>query len=257
MKKILAILILITLAACEHTSVRQHPSFANSWGKQYSVVMVPPESKITYVQFDSDNRRLSEDEAKANNVIKSEVPKIFQDKGYKFINVNFEDYYAEYPNLKFDLEKLRTASSEALDDMYKNPQLEPKVAFNFQKSVGPLANIFADASGADLVLLINYEGFEKSDGMVAKDIAASVLVGVLTGMVPIQPTEAGGLEAILIDGSSGDILWTNVGATTYPLNKYDPSTAQESGLFVKTRAMTPLGVVFEALPDKTKSKAAD
>ena len=192
---------------------------------------LPPEAKVTMIQFDSDKPRLKPEEEKAVSTMNNEVPQIFIEKGYDFKNFNFADLESSNPDLKFQIEKLREATKKELDVMYKQGSMEPEKAYQFKNSVGSLANYFSEKSGADLILLLNYEGFEKSDGMVAKDVAASVLFGVLTGSVYVEPSEAGVIQAALIDGTTGNLLWTNVTNA--------PSTTP------------PVQAVFKELPNKT------
>ncbi len=72
MKKSLFIILLIAIlvSGCSQTTVRQNPKFAETWSKQYSVVALPPEVIITYLQFNGDNSRLKEQEDELANAIK-------------------------------------------------------------------------------------------------------------------------------------------------------------------------------------------
>lgn len=251
--QIFVIFLVLLTAACEHTTIRQHPNFAENWNKQYSLAILPPEAHIEYVQFDSDNHRMKDGENTAIRLMESEAPKIFRAQGYKVISADFNRLFQEEPELKFELEKIRQSTNAQLQELYERNPLPPEKAFAFRKSVGPLVNIFADYANVDILVYMKYVGYEKSDGLIAKDVLAGLLLG------GVSPSEAGAIEAVFLDGTTGDILWTNGAATAYPLNKYDPSKEHDSSLFSSSskRAFTPLGVVFEELPNKTRAKPSN
>ena len=65
-------------------------------------------------------------------------------------------------------------------------------------------------AGADALIIANYQGFDKSSGLMAKEITSSVLLGALTGVYYAPAKSGGRIELSLIDGVSGDVLWSNV-----------------------------------------------
>ncbi len=150
------------------------------------------------------------------------------EKGYKYKNIDFDSYIKKHPDLRFQMEKLRQASNKELNVMYRELVMDVEKANKFTNSVGSLANVFAEHSDADLVLFIAYQGFKKSTGMMAKDIFANSLFYALTGSINMQPSQGGSFAIALIDGNSGEILWTNVGS--------------------------PLDLVFKELPNKANPK---
>jgi hypothetical protein len=86
----------------------------------------------------------------------------------------------------------------------------------FKVGVGPIANLFAVAGGADALVLTRYFGFDKSGGQRAKEVVANVLPAVLTHVAASSPGAGGRVEVGLVDGMSGDVLWTNKFAAPEP-----------------------------------------
>lgn len=241
-KNILAcLLVSMALSACAtNTSVRQHPQFANQWSKHYSFAILPPEAKITLVQFSESDERMSAEEKIAMQALRNEIPKIFMQKGYQFRNVDFDTYFKQYPDINFQHQKLREAVESELAPLYKEKTMAKEAAFKVTPSVGPLANVFSEASGADLLVIAYYVAFEKSGGMVAKDVTASILFGALTGLMPVSPTEGAVLQVAVIDGTTGAISWTNMEVV--------PSLSSGSN------QATILAKFFEELPNKSQPK---
>ena len=71
-------------------------------------------------------------------------------------------------------------------------------------------NIISESTGAESILIMNFEGIEKSGGSTAKDILASTLLAAVTGVVAVSQQAASHVEIALIDASNGDVLWSNV-----------------------------------------------
>lgn len=80
----------------------------------------------------------------------------------------------------------------------------------FKASVGEVVNMIADKTGADAVLLMEYDGFKKSQGKMAQEVVASVLLGVLTGQADAPMSTGSAVEVVLVDAWTGEVLWTNV-----------------------------------------------
>jgi hypothetical protein len=76
--------------------------------------------------------------------------------------------------------------------------------------------------------LLHYYGFEKSAGMVAKDIAAGVLLALVTGTAPISASQGSQVEVALIDGDTGAVLWVNTRAA--PVLSADVTSATMNDL---------------------------
>ena len=72
----------------------------------------------------------------------------------------------------------------------------------------PLVNVFAERSGADLLLMAQGYGFETSGGKKTKD-AVMAGVGALFGYIPSVRFTGTQIVVMLVDGVSGELLWVN------------------------------------------------
>ncbi len=79
-------------------------------------------------------------------------------------------------------------------------------------AIGAYVNEVAAPLEADAVLVSRYRGWRKSAGQQRKDQTSAALLGTITLGVRTANTEpdSGYLEMALIDGHSGEILWTAI-----------------------------------------------
>ena len=117
------------------------------------------------------------------------------------------------PDFAFEVNQVMEAFNEARKELYDGKSVTVENKNKFNTSIGPVVNTIASRAQADAVLLLHYYGFEKSGGMVAKDIAASVLLALLSGgTTVVQSTSGSQIEIAFIDGDTGAVLWVNTKA---------------------------------------------
>ena len=241
MNKILILTLLLASACTNETTLRENADFANSGNKNYSVALLPPEAEIEYMQFNADNTRMSNEENKVIAVIINGAPKILASKGY-----TFAPFPTKHPDNAFQLERVRQEIKTAMKEMYKTAKINQDEAFKTNKTIGPDVNLFADLTKADLLLYIDYEGYEKSTALATKDIPGDIFLGILTAGASVTPNQAGLAKLALIDGTTGDVLWANEVYLSKPLNKYDNGDAAKA-----------VAIILDALPNKSGSKPQD
>lgn len=75
--------------------------------------------------------------------------------------------------------------------------------------LGPAVQALTKSQKADALLLTRYNGHDSSGGRSAIRVITAGVVGGLTGHT-MFPVSAGGVcDLLLIDGRTGDVLWTN------------------------------------------------
>lgn len=221
MKFLLAVII-IQLAGCgTYTTVREHADFAQAKRKIETIAVLPPDVEMIYIVFNGDNERMRDKESAVSQELNAAVQQLLTERNYACKDVNFETALSENSDMAFDLTQLKTAANTGVDAMYDQGAVTLEEPKYFNKTVGATANPFAEYAHADALLLVNYSGFEKSSGVVAKEMASSVLLGALTGQVVVAPISGAGASATLIDGTTGDILWTNTAALPGPVAAKD------------------------------------
>ena len=208
-KRILLISFTLLTVGCSYTSVRQHTDFAESAKGIESVVVAPPKVTVEYLVFTGDNERLVDEEKR----LQARLGEIAADKlaaeGLKVIDFDFKTAIQEDEEFAYALTQCREAYNQAAKDLYDGKAVSEQDKATFKSSIGDIVNTVADATGAESLLLIEYNGFKKSDGLIAKDMAAGVMLALLTGSVAVSPSEGGALNVALIHADNGNVLWTN------------------------------------------------
>ncbi len=203
------VIVSVILTGCSLTPVRQHPDFASGKQKVRVVAILPADVEFRHLVFTGENERDSAREQSIATELNSAVGNMLQSRGYLIKEDLLKRAEAGDKQFNFDLEQFKTAYSQAYKELYAQPMLQEEQAYKFKVGVGALANPIAQSCNADALLLVRYAGFDKSQGLIAKEIAGSVLLAVLTGVVATPAPSGGHIDLALIDGVSGDVLWTN------------------------------------------------
>jgi len=215
---IVALVLLVTLSGCAMTSVRQHPDFASGKRKINVVALLPSEVEYRHLVFTGENERDAEREKSIASEIESGMSTVLKTHGYTAKSDVLDKARSGDKEFNFQLEQLKGAYVQVAKELYAQPMVEVEQSSKFKVGVGPLANPFAAISGADALMFARYQGFDKSDGLVAKEVLASALLAALTGSYYIPMKSGGQIELSLIDGVSGEILWSN--ASGGPMGAY-------------------------------------
>jgi len=197
-------------AGCAQTTIRQHTDLAEHLREIDSVVIAPPAVTIEYVVFNGENDHLREKEAKLKDALRAVAEKELEAHGFEVIDFDFNKAIEEDETFAFQVERVKTEFDFLRRDLYASTTVSKDNMSSFQASIGSAANTVSEMTGADAVMLIHYYGFQKSSGVIAKDMTIAVVVGVLTGVVMAPPVSGSMVEIVMIDGVTGDVLWTNV-----------------------------------------------
>lgn len=215
---IVALVLLVTLSGCAMTSVRQHPDFASGKRKIDVVALLPSEVEYRHLVFTGENERDAEREKSIAADIEHGMGVELKAHGYTSKSDVLDKARSGDKEFNFQLEQLKGAYTRVAKELYEQPMVQVEQSSKFKVGVGPLANPFAAISGADALLFARYQGFDKSEGLIAKEVLASALLAALTGSYYIPVKSGGQIELSLIDGVTGDILWSN--AAGGPLGAY-------------------------------------
>jgi len=209
---IVGLVLVATLSGCAMTSVRQHPDFASGKRKINVIAILPAEAEYRHLVFTGENERDPVREKSIASEIESDMVSALQWRGYKAKLDIVEKAHSGDKEFNFQLEQLRSAYVQIAKELYARGMVAEAESTKFRMGVGPLANPFAAIAGADALMIATYQGFDKSSGLMAKEITTSVLLGALTGVYSAPAQSGGRIELTLIDGVSGDILWSNASA---------------------------------------------
>ncbi|MBY6187953.1 hypothetical protein KUV89_15140 [Marinobacter hydrocarbonoclasticus] len=200
------------LVGCSITSVRMHEDHSTHLSDMKRIAIVPPIIEMEKLNFDGENERLPEQEEAIKAQLVARATDRLEAQGFEVRVVERGEMETQFANFNFDLAALRESYTALVPALYDGKPVSEKDMASFSQSVGEAASIVAHYTESDGILLVRYSGWEKSAGNVAKDVASSVLVGVLTAgmVVPVQATSGEMVEAALIDGDTGAVVWSNI-----------------------------------------------
>ncbi|MBI2962291.1 MAG: hypothetical protein HYY35_00925 [Deltaproteobacteria bacterium] len=198
------------LSACV-TTTRAHPELEARRSRIARAVVLPPDVSFKLITFEGDNPRLAAEEESAKRVLPGLIASRLRERGLTTLDLDSAGV-APGADVRFQATQLQGLFADAMGDLYRSLQMRADAAARVRRSLGSQASRVADPLGADVVALVHVEGFYKSGGEVAKDMAKSVMIGVLTlgTAVPVYPSKGAVLALALVDGSNGDVLWANV-----------------------------------------------
>ncbi|QDF74068.1 MULTISPECIES: hypothetical protein [Shewanella] len=203
--------LVLFITGCTNTAVRHHQDYQEAAKNVGSVVIFPADVEVELIVFDGDNERLTEKE----DLIRAELHSIAKTKleqeNLKVIEFNFKQEAENDENFAYAVTQVKEAWNLAKQEMYKKGVVSEKNKADFQTNLGSILNFVAEKTNADSALLIHFNAYEKSDGVIAKDVTTSILVGLLTAgaVVPVQATQGSFIDVALIETTSGKILWAN------------------------------------------------
>ena len=201
--------ILISAAGCTMTPVRQHPDFANGKRKVQVVAILPPDVEYRHLVFTGENERDLPREQSISQDLASSLEALLQAKGYSVKTDLLKQLEAGNKQFNFDFEQIKGAYAQASKELYAQPMVQVEASNKFKVGLGSIVNPFAASCGADALLLVHYAGFDKSSGLLTKEIISSALLAALTGAYYVPAHNGGYIELALIDGVTGDVLWSN------------------------------------------------
>lgn len=212
---VLAVLAALSLlvGCATPTSIRQHSDFAERTQAIKTVAILPPNVEVLEIVFSGDNARLPEREQAVTGELLQQAEDALESKGYQVAALDYARLTAENPELAFEIDQLKQAFRDAGEAMRKESATTENYA-RFKESVGERAGAVAAPLGVDALLLVDFNGFEKSSGKIAQEMAATVVFALLTGQVAVAQNSGSGVHLGLVEGSSGDVLWTNVAGHT-------------------------------------------
>lgn len=201
------------------TTVRLHPDFVTSPDRIQTVAILPPECQVMYLELSGDDHRLTTREQELDSLFLQLIPRILRSQHYELRTFTFPPDSHIAMEYRFILEQLRRTYGETLKEMYPNERVTMNTVTNYPGKIGPVVNQLAEYAAVDALLFIQYSGFQKSPELLGDEIVLGVLMGVATGIFPISNAKGGRLQAALIDGTTGNILWHNYAVEAAPVEQ--------------------------------------
>lgn len=190
-------------------NMRAHPNLDEQLLDVDSVLIITPAVTVEQINFADSNERLPKIEEKIKKQLLDLARTNLAARGFDVVDFDLEAAISEDEEFAYAVTQAREGFNEAKKTLYGKGLTSDERAV-VAASVGTAVNMVSEKSGADAILLIHYIGLSKSGGSMAKDVAVGVLVGLLTGQVPVAANEASHVELAFIDGATGDVLWSNM-----------------------------------------------
>jgi hypothetical protein len=204
-----AVALLVLVAGCT-TTVRQHPEFAARRAQITGVAVMPPDVTVMRKVFKGDDEPLLADAATARARLPLAIAAELRKRGF-----TVKPALLDEPDVAGDDELRYQTTLVTGRFRAAGMQLQPFAgmgkaqAAGWRLSIGPEVNRFADHAGVDALVFAQMAGWTKSGGEIARDVAVTVLtLGNL-----IYYRQAAVVQVALVDGTTGEILWANVGRT--------------------------------------------
>jgi len=198
-------------AGCAQTPVRMDPDFASAKQTVKKVVVLTPDVLYQLIVLTGENERQPEKEKSARADLEKKLPKLLEARGYEVRRFDLEVAKTKLKDADFTVEQVKSAYRAASSQLYERAMVSEEDSQQFRVSIGPVGGALAEALDADAFLFTRFDGFERSSGLIAKDIAAGVLVGVLTGVAHVPAPNGGSMEMALVNAVNGNVLWANRG----------------------------------------------
>ena len=173
-----------------------------------------------------------------SNVIARELTQ----KGFKMTIISKSPDIADSDELKA-LDEAFDALRSGLWNLPPGAGIE---AINYNVTLSRNISNIATKASTNALLFVTFSGYTRSGGDIAAEVASKTLVSLATlGLVtrPADPTGAAVVAVALVDGKSGDVLWSNKSGWLYSLTG---PTFEEKDL-VKL-----IEKLFEKFPNKAR-----
>jgi len=202
----------ILCSCAANTTVRQHPECKVRFAAAKTAMLVPPESEVVF-KSSQGSTKLPEEAAKAAKDLSALVAAELSQRGFQVksgeIQVssvdNMDDNPAHATAVKGMYDRLAL-------EMYGSYTMPESQALAYRYTLGPEAAELAKQAEAGSLVFVRLRMWKRSGGDNAAETGKNLLIGMATlGMVvpPKNPSGAAVLQVVLVDGSTGDVLWGN------------------------------------------------
>ncbi|AIF81986.1 hypothetical protein I862_07160 [endosymbiont of Acanthamoeba sp. UWC8] len=200
------ILVIITASGCAKVTKERHsPDFESKIKEYNDVVVLPPKVEVNMVDVVGKKKRMHDYEDHLENIIKEEVVKAVQDKGFRVKKLHRREIWEQ--QLSEDFGRLQQSFNAAKNKLYARVLWEEEKAFSITENLGLPAILFGGKTNSNLLLFVDYEGAIKTNGARARDFVISILAN---SSAAVEDADASFLLVAIVDATNGNILWSNI-----------------------------------------------
>ena len=218
------------LSSCAAANVAENPQIKTRLQAIRSVAVLPPDVQLVRRFIGGSEEQLREQDALASSALVTLVAAQFSGRGLAA---------KQSPAAA----KVTADTQSAYDQIAygQSYELEHPTLQAPGNLAAPAAAI-AKQTGADGLVFIKLEGYKRSAGSIAGEVAAKTLIGAATMglLVPLKDANAAAsLGVTLVDSKTGDVLWSNVASDAWGITVPDFSESDLTTLVTKAFANFP------------------
>lgn len=212
-RRLVAVGLLVVACAGCSTSARKAPNFMERRARIGSVAVMPPDVEVIEHAFKGSGRHLREDEERARFNLTSITTRLLADQGVTAKRAGLEESaLREKPDLRFKLTQLQEAFAREMGEAYEKEMMRRSKAFQSKHSLGSDVNVFSDRAQVDGLVFVKVKGVRESEGQRKFGFFLDTLIGITTGVWEDPGSgEAALVQIGLVDGTTGDVLWSDMG----------------------------------------------
>ncbi len=214
MKRLLLVLCAAAIAGCAPqqnlSTIRRHPDYTPGSPPYRKVMLVPPEVRVMKLTFHGDLEAQSERVDEYRMAGSDRLGTWFSSNGFSVVDAKLSEAELAEDDLRLAWTEVQAGRSHLVAKAYRKPGLPLGEAWAYRGTMGPRVGLFSERAGAEALAFWDLAVVEKSSGMVAKD-TFFVLLHALGGAVVRYPKSFAFLEVMIIDGVTGELLWSNRG----------------------------------------------
>lgn len=192
------------------TRLRLHPEFVKHPESVKSIVMLPPDCQVKYYDLSGENTYHEERENEIDSLLTPLIPKIINSQKYEVKTLSIPDDSLESADIQNWVNDMRYAYAVGVPQMYPKPNISMEKVMDYPGQISPVVVGLYTGGKTDAFLMVKYSGFKRSTGAMAAGLGGGIALGLLTGYAIVPYPEGGRIQAALVDGTSGNILWHNV-----------------------------------------------
>ncbi len=194
----------LLLAACaSNTTVRHMPDYWATLKRQKNVLILPPVAQVYQVGAFGSKKRVYNYEAEFEALAAEETKVDLTERGFNVKVMARKNLVGAGAYEAFT--HLRNAYESALKELYAQHLWPEKKAFDLSKNLGGSAQELSKKTDSDLIAVVDYRGFVKTNGARTVDFISAAVLGVRA----VEAAEYSVILIGLIDAKTGNILWTN------------------------------------------------
>lgn len=223
LRSCLILSILIFLCSCSHyTHMRKNPNFSNMVTPGKRILVIPASAEINMVDAAGKKERM-------HNLEYSFCPKLDEAAKEKLVNMGYQATILHKADIndKNSYDAIMGIKSEFKENyakLYSDHKLnEVKFAYNIDAKINRGVEYFQKKYDADLLMMMDYSGFQKTNGARTLDFAMAVLFNTRFA----GNSEGSSLNVGLIDAKTGSIAWTTLSLAGADLFKGSSSDRNE------------------------------